>query len=270
MLITPDMPTLGYKCQLAKRFDRASHSYDSYAEFQKLVLKRLLAMLPSNSADIVLDLGSGTGQALSALTKSLCPVSCIALDLSPRMLTVARERFSLLHNTHYVCADAEFLPLQSSSCDLVFSSLAIQWCLSPSDLFKELYRVTKPGGHVVFSTLSKGSMPEISQAWLGVDDCSHTHQYMSEDGLLACVAEAQWNLLSSQLSNIAMWFDSPASAIDSLKKVGASFIAPDGSKAISPSVWKAFLHEYEKQRNDFGIPLSYQVSFVVAQKPSCV
>jgi malonyl-CoA O-methyltransferase len=64
-----------------------------------------------------------------------------------------------------------------------------------------------------------------------------------------------------------MWFDSPESAIYSLKKVGASLIASDGDQSVSPSKWKAFLLEYEKQRNEFGIPLSYQVSFVVAQRP---
>ena len=267
MLITPDISTLSYKRQLAKRFDRASRTYDSYADFQKIVLDRLSAMLPLSQADVVLDLGTGTGQALGILSEQLNSTCNIALDLSPQMLAMASERFSALQNTHYVCADAEQLPLQDSSCDLVFSSLAIQWCLSPLELFKELYRVTKPGGYVVFSTLSQGSMPEISKAWYGLDNKDHVHQYMTSDALLACIRASKLNLLSSQLSDISMWFDSPESAIYSLKKVGASLIASDGDKPISPSKWKAFLYEYEKQRNEFGIPLSYQVSFVVAQRP---
>ena len=267
MLITPNISALSYKQQLAKRFDRASQSYDSYADFQKIVLDRLLVMLPLSNADVVLDLGSGTGQALGILSKQLNPKCNIALDLSPQMLAVASERFSSLQNTHYVCADAERLPLQDRSCDLVFSSLAIQWCLSPLDLFKELYRVTKPGGYVVFSTLSQGSMPEISKAWLGLDNKEHVHQYMTSDALLACIHTSELNLLSSQLSDIHMWFDSPENAIYSLKKVGASLIASDGDQPISPNKWKAFMYEYKKQRNEFGIPLSYQVSFVVAQRP---
>ncbi|WP_421855272.1 malonyl-ACP O-methyltransferase BioC [Marinomonas sp.] len=267
MLITPDISALSYKRQLAKRFDRASLSYDSYADFQKIVLDRLFAILPLSQADVVVDLGTGTGQALGILSEKLTPKCNIALDLSPQMLAVASEHFSALQNTHYVCADAERLPLQDKSCDLVFSSLAIQWCLSPLDLFKELCRVTKPGGYVVFSTLSQGSMPEISKAWRGLDNKEHVHQYMTLDALVDCVEASELNLLSSELSDISMWFDSPESAIYSLKKVGASLIASDGDKPISPSKWKAFLLEYEKQRNEFGIPLSYQVSFVVAQRP---
>jgi malonyl-CoA O-methyltransferase len=267
MLITPDISALSYKRQLAKRFDRASQSYDSYADFQKIVLDRLFSMIPLNQADVVVDLGTGTGQALGVLSEQLNPICNIALDLSPQMLAVASERSSALQNTYYVCADAERLPLQDKSCDLVFSSLAIQWCLSPLGLFKELYRVTKPGGYVVFSTLSQGSMPEISKAWCGLDNKEHVHQYMTSGALVDCVEASEWNLLSSQLSDIHMWFDSPESAIYSLKKVGASLISSDGDQSISPSKWKAFLLEYEKQRNEFGIPLSYQVSFVVAQRP---
>ncbi|PYF81739.1 malonyl-CoA O-methyltransferase [Marinomonas alcarazii] len=267
MLITPEISTLSYKKQLARRFDRASLSYDAYADFQKIVLERLVAMLPVEDAEVVLDLGSGTGQALVALSEQLTPACMIALDLSPQMLAVASKRFPELKNVHFVCADAEQLPIQDVSCDLVFSSLAIQWCLNPLGLFKELYRVTKPGGYVVFSTLSKGSMPEISQAWRGLDDAEHVHQYMSPEALMDCIKESGLNLFSSLLSDIPMWFVTPEDAIYSLKKVGASLIASEGEKPISPSKWKAFLNEYEKQRVELGIPLSYQVSFVVVQRP---
>lgn len=267
MLIAPDISALSYKRQLTKRFDRASQSYDFYADFQKIVLERLVSILPVESADVVLDLGTGTGQALGVLSEQLAPTCMIALDLSPQMLAVASKRSFLLKNAYFVCADAEQLPIQDVSCDLVFSSLAIQWCLNPWGLFKELYRVTKPGGYVVFSTLSEGSMPEISQAWLGLDNEDHVHQYMAPETLMDCIKSSGLNLSASLLSDIPMWFDTPESAIYSLKKVGASLIVSDSEKPMSPSKWKAFISEYEKQRHELGIPLSYQVSFVVAQRP---
>ncbi len=266
MLIPHDLPAFGYKKQLARRFDRASQSYDSYAEFQRIVLERLLSLLPTQPADVVVDLGTGTGQALASLSSVFQPTSCVALDLSAQMLSVARTRSSSLENIQFVCADAEQLPFQSSSCDVVFSSLAIQWCLAPEALFEELYRVTKPGGYVIFSTLSQDSMPEIRQAWSALDDKEHVHQYMSIAALLECVSASGWRISSAELSRVPMWFDSAEEAIDSLKKVGASLITSDSPSTMSPSVWKCFLHEYSKQKTDLGIPLSYQVAFVVAQK----
>ncbi|TYL48487.1 malonyl-ACP O-methyltransferase BioC [Marinomonas sp. IMCC 4694] len=267
-MLTPlDSPALAYKQQLAKRFDRAAVSYDAYADFQKIVLRRLFTMLPVGAAEVVLDLGTGTGQALSRLSDQLSPSCLLALDLSPKMLDVARRSSSARHATHYVCADAEQLPFRSMSCDLVFSSLAVQWCLHPKGLFEALYEVTKPGGYLVFSTLAEGSMPEIRQAWRTLDDQEHVHRYLPMTELLACVKRAGWNLLASELSDIKMPFDCPESAIHSLKKVGASFIAPDGGQTLAPSTWKAFLRAYETQRTSLGIPLSYQVAYVVVQRP---
>lgn len=270
MLTTHDMSPLSYKRQLAKRFDRASQSYDAYADFQKIILERLLSKLPMESADFVLDLGTGTGQALEQLANKLEPASCVALDLSQRMLEVASSQFFHLKNIHYVCTDAESLPLCSNVFDLIFSSLTIQWCLTPSNLFDELYRAIQPGGYVVFSTLLEGSMPEISNAWHGLDDQKHIHEYMDAESLLSCVRVGGFDLISSETSCVSMIFESPESAIHSLKKVGASLVSSSCDQSISPTKWKAFLRQYEGQRNESGIPLSYQVAFVVARKPfSC-
>ncbi|MBJ7536813.1 malonyl-ACP O-methyltransferase BioC [Marinomonas transparens] len=267
MPITPDTPLFDYKQRVAKRFDRASHSYDAYAHFQKKVLGRLVGLLPVEKASSIVDLGAGTGKALNVLSEKLNPDHCVVLDLSCQMLAVARTKAPKTLNATYVCADAEALPFANESFDLIFSSLAIQWCLTPEALFKELNRVVKPGGYVVFSTLSQNSMPEIRRAWQGLDDDEHHHHYIAHDSLLAVISQCGFTASYSELTNMVMWFDSPEDAIYSLKKVGASFISPSPRGAVSASKWRAFLDQYEHQRGECGIPLSYQVAFVVMQKP---
>lgn len=270
MLISHEIPTLQYKKQLAKRFDRASHSYDAYADFQRQVLTHLLHYLPTTPADVVMDLGTGTGQALDALLTTYQPQVCIALDLSERMLFAARSRRSASESRtalQYVCADAEQLPIASSSCQVIFSSLALQWCLNPSALFIELYHATSPGGYLLFSTLCQGSMTEIRHAWQALDDQEHVHQYEPIDALKQYVTNAGWELESAELSNVTMHFESAQKSIDSLKKIGASLMAKEATVSMSPSKWKAFLREYEAQRCEQGVPLSYQVSYIVARKP---
>lgn len=267
MLTKYDVSPLSYKRQLAKRFDRAASLYDTYADFQRIVLKKLLSQLPVESADSVLDLGTGTGQALEQLTSRLTPASCIALDLSLQMLGVASTRFSHSQNVHYVCSDAEALPFSVNAFDCIFSSLAVQWCLQPRKLFNELYRVTKPGGFMVFSTLLEGSMPEVDRAWLSLGEQKRVHEYMSEASLLDCLASSGFERISSEESCISMVFETAESAIHSLKKVGASLISPNLHAPLSPAKWKAFLRQYESQRGSEGVPLSYQVAFVVARKP---
>ncbi|MCB5161956.1 malonyl-ACP O-methyltransferase BioC [Marinomonas algarum] len=267
MLITPDHTLSRYKQTLAQRFDRASLSYDAYADFQRIVLRRLLQTLPSTEAEVVLDLGAGTGQALDALVTRYQPPLCVALDLSSQMLSVARAQHGWLGQVQYVCADAEQLPMADDACHLVFSSLAVQWCLNPRALFEELYRITQPGGYVVFSTLLQGSMEEVSTAWRALDGQEHVHRYDSMEAVRGYVEAAHWSVLSAESVCTTMWFESAKGAIDSLKKIGASLIASQNRDGMSPSKWKAFLSEYEKQRCTQGVPLSYQVSYIVARKP---
>ncbi|BFM49328.1 malonyl-ACP O-methyltransferase BioC [Marinomonas sp. THO17] len=259
-----------FKKQLAKRFDRAAVGYDRYAQFQLEVMHRLLAMLPNQNFDRIVDLGSGTGAALPLLVTQHSFSHCLALDLSSSMLLQARQRVQqdcpdLAHKIHYLCADAESLPFAKASLSLVFSNLAVQWCLQPNALFQALYKASQQHGYFVFTTLLSDSMPEIDLAWQGVDETNHVHQYVPRQVLQDYLEQEGWHLESLCHDTVRMWFDSPEQAVASLRKVGASMVGAEQS-VMSPSTWKRFLQAYEKQRQPEGIPLSYQVAFVVAQK----
>lgn len=65
----------------------------------------------------------------------------------------------------YVCGDMDALPFADASFDWVFSNLAIQWCQHLPHALSELYRVTKPGGVVGFTTLAGtlwGASPSLA------------------------------------------------------------------------------------------------------------
>ncbi|WP_233407812.1 malonyl-ACP O-methyltransferase BioC [Marinomonas spartinae] len=266
------MPTLSsrenltsYKQQVAQRFDRAAVTYDVYARFQQQVLERLFQVLPMIKVDSVLDLGTGTGRAIPLLRSLFSPDRLVAMDLSQQMLSQARMA-APSQATSFICADAEALPFVDEAFDLVLSSLALQWCLCPDVLFDGLYRAVKPGGYIVFSTLCHGSMPQIDQAWKGLDDNIHVNQYATYTSLLEQVGKGGWTIDDAVLEPITMWFDSPEEAVDSIKKVGAGLVRGQASKGMSPSKWRAFLRQYAQLRQTAGVPLSYQVAFIVAQK----
>lgn len=81
-----------------------------------------------------------------------------ALDLAPGMLDVARQR-QAAH--HYLLGDIERVPLPDAAMDICFSSLVVQWCSDLPAALAELYRVTRPGGAILFSTLAAGSLQEL-------------------------------------------------------------------------------------------------------------
>ncbi|CUB03001.1 malonyl-ACP O-methyltransferase BioC [Marinomonas fungiae] len=251
-----------YKQKVATSFSRAAHSYDEYALFQEQVLTKLMAWFTAKSNQRWLDLGTGTGKSLQAMQMAQPELQSIALDLSFSMLQQARRRVS---TAGFVCADAEALPFQDASLDGVFSSLAIQWCLDPQQLFRELHRVLKNRGQVVVSTLLAGSMSELGQAWQCVDGRSHHNHYPELDDFLKHCKAAGFDVLRAEQRTLTVYFDSVKAAVYSLKKVGASLVADD-SGVSSPSKWKAFEVAYAKQATEKGIPLSYEVAFIQLMK----
>ncbi|TMO90520.1 malonyl-[acyl-carrier protein] O-methyltransferase BioC, partial [Pseudoalteromonas sp. S3260] len=112
--------------------------YLTLAQAQHAMATTLFASLPERlPADArVLDLGCGPGHWTLELAQRYSGACCMGLDLSLEMLREAARQTSELasgspERPHWLRADAERLPLADASLDLVFSSLAVQWCDSP-------------------------------------------------------------------------------------------------------------------------------------------
>ncbi len=118
----------------------------------------LLEFLPENPSR-VLDLGSGGGR-LTALVKASRPgTEVVALDFSPTMLQVLRERFDSASDISIVAHDFS-LPLPSlGHFDCVVSSFAIHHVPHERKraLYKEIFRALVPSG--VFCNLEHVSSP---------------------------------------------------------------------------------------------------------------
>src|SRR5581483_1392867 len=122
----------------------------------------LLADLPPQPR--VLDLASGTGD-FSRLASSRWPgARPVAVDLTERMLQLARER----HNVETaVCADAGRLPFADSSFDCVFVGYGLRNFPSLDQAVREIERVTRPGGMLVSLDFFKPSNPVLRSVYLG-------------------------------------------------------------------------------------------------------
>ena len=69
-----------------------------------------------------------------------------------------------------ICADLSYLPLTGSSFDVVYSNLDLPFFLECREFeaaVREVFRVLKPGGLFIFSSLGPGSLREVSDLNLG-------------------------------------------------------------------------------------------------------
>ena len=95
----------------------------------------------------VLDVGAGTGNASIPAAERGAKVT--ASDLTPELLEAGRRRAdSLGVKLDWTPADAENLPFEDGSFDVVMSSIGAMFAPHHQDVADELTRVCKPGGTI--------------------------------------------------------------------------------------------------------------------------
>lgn len=251
------------KSQVARSFSKAAPTYESAARLQRQVGETLLSQVPA-SGGCVLDLGAGTGYFSAALKARTGAEQLLALDLAEGMLRYARRHHQ--GADHWIGGDAEALPLAEQSVDLVFSSLAIQWCENTPALFAELYRVLKPGGQVHIATLAPGTLGELKQAWQMVDDSVHVNGFYPVAQLLEAAAGFE-NVSCSEHSH-TLYSENILALSRELKGLGAHNVNAGRPRGLTGRRQLAALEaSYERFRTPEGLPASYQVVYLTARKP---
>lgn len=253
------LPIYREKQQIASAFGRAANRYDALANYQQNSGKQLLAQLDNElekyqraSPLKILDAGCGTG--FFSQRMKACGNEVTALDLSTGMLNVAKNKNAA---TYYLCADMESLPFGRETFDVVFSNLSIQWCREINHPLSELYRVTKPGGLIAFTTLAETSLNELSQAWQALDGTSHVNAFLPYSSIFKN-CQTWRNKLNLQADTI--YFPNIHSLLNSLKGIGATHLTGGRQKGL---MTRNRLQQLASVYSitDLGLPLTYQTVF---------
>lgn len=209
------LPTID-KQAVAVAFGRAASGYDRHAELQRLCGERLMTLARCESAMQVLDAGCGTGWFSQRWQQNGHRVT--ALDLSAEMLHQAE---SSAVASHYRQGDIEALPFADASFDRCWSNLAVQWCSDLHQGLRELHRVTRPGGQVLFSTLEAGSLHEVAAAWTALGAGVPLNPQLTCDEIAQ--AATGMNIQLHRLT-LTQAYPDAMSAIRSLKGTGATHL----------------------------------------------
>jgi len=255
------------KLAIATSFSRAASTYDSVASLQREVGSRLLDRLDQIEVKpaAILDLGCGTGFFAPALRARFPAVHYIGLDIALGMLDHARRQPSAKGS--WLAGDAEQLPLAENSVDLVFSSLAIQWCQQPEALFTELARVLRPGGCCVFSTLGPATLHELRSAWAAVDRHQHVNEFLPASDLLSASECAGGVDLRLEPEAFCMYYRRVRELFDELKTLGAHNMNRGRAAGLTGrQLLGGMMQAYESFRQQGQLPASYEVYFGVLEK----
>lgn len=93
----------------------------------------------------VLEVGCGTGAILGTV-QAQEQTRLYGVDVSYSALAGFKNR---VRTSFLTCADAGMLPYSAHSFDIVFSHFFLLWVADPQRAFREMKRVTVPGGHIL-------------------------------------------------------------------------------------------------------------------------
>lgn len=132
-------------------FDKQAETYDTDAGFRHArrmysVLLNKLSNIPYHSA---LDIGCGTGEMLRLILEQDGSKQLTGLDLSERMLDIAKAKLTPPGGVVLVQGDSEHLPFQDNSFDLVYCNSSFHHYPAPDRVLAEIRRVLKSGGTFV-------------------------------------------------------------------------------------------------------------------------
>lgn len=266
-LSLPKLPAaLPDKRQVAASFSRAAASYDSVAELQRDVGQQLLERLPpARVPGRWMDLGCGTGYFTRALGGRFGEANGLALDIAEGMLKHARPQGGA---AHFVAGDAERLPVGASSCDLVFSSLAVQWCAAFDAVLSEAHRVLKPGGVFAFTSLCMGTLYELRDSWRQVDGLVHVNRFREFETYRQLCAASGLSVVSLEKRPHILHYPDVRSLTHELKALGAHNLNPGRPGGLTGRARiLALVEAYEQFRQARGLPATYQVVYAVLEKP---
>jgi phosphatidylethanolamine/phosphatidyl-N-methylethanolamine N-methyltransferase len=122
---------------------------------------RALTCLPLRQGDAVLEVGIGTG-----LTADLYPDGCVVtgIDVSSKMLDLAARRIAQrgLRHVRLLQMDAAAMAFPDETFALTCAAYVLTAVPDPSAVAREMRRVCKPGGYIVFLNHFMSDHPLLS------------------------------------------------------------------------------------------------------------
>lgn len=168
--------------ELRSSYDAIAQEYEQKLWFDQYVLgvARMRNRLMSKASGKILDVACGTGLNFPSFSGG-CDIT--AVDLSPRMLEMARQKASRLGlNVNMAVMDAENLDFPDGNFDTVVSALSTCTFPDPVKVLREMRRVCKYDGLILLLEHGHSNLP-----WLAKYQDRHVVQHFQDN------AGCRWN-----------------------------------------------------------------------------
>ncbi len=174
-----------------------------------------VALASLRPGETVLDLGSGGGIDCFLAARRVGPEGrVIGVDMTEEMIRLARENAekSGLKNVEFRLGEIEKLPLEDDLVNVAISNCVINLSTDKEQVFREIFRVLKPGGRMMVSDIVlDGELPKnVKTSIAAYTGC--IGGALQRDDYLAAIARAgftQVEILGEDCVPVDLWADLP-------------------------------------------------------------
>ena len=125
-------------------FDVSADAYNRFmGRYSEPLAVQFAELAQPRAGHRALDVGCGPGALTAQLVERLGESAVSAIDPSPQFLAALRTRFP---EVDVRAAVAEKLPFPDDFFDVALAQLVVHFMAEPVGAFKEMHRVTRPGG----------------------------------------------------------------------------------------------------------------------------
>ncbi len=167
--------------------------------------------------EVVVDFGCGAGiDAILAARKVMPGGKVVGVDFSAQMIDRAKQAVSearFMNVIEFVVADMEQVDVPDSSADVVISNCVINLCPDKKAVYREMFRILKPGGRLAISDIvyeeeiDQGVQEHLRKTWSGCVGGTIQEQFyfeiVKDAGFTGVQVIARHLLATKELENMA-------------------------------------------------------------------
>ena len=159
---------------VANVFQSVAAKYDVMNDLMSFGIHRLWKRYTIDCSGVrkgmkILDIAGGTGDLTAQFSRRVGPEGEVVLaDINDAMLKVGRDKLrdrGVVGNVRYVQADAEELPFDDNSFDVITIAFGLRNVTDKDKALRSMLRVLKPGGRLLILEFSKPVSEPLNQAY---------------------------------------------------------------------------------------------------------
>ncbi|MES1025473.1 methyltransferase domain-containing protein [Gloeocapsa sp. BRSZ] len=136
--------------KVRQQYDNIAATYDQrWSHYVGSTLSFLQAWADISPTATVLDVACGTGEFERLLLADNPQQKIVGVDISEKMLAIAREKCHEYPNVSFYTAPASALPFANQSFDAIVCASSFHYFDDPHAALLEMKRVLKPNGRIV-------------------------------------------------------------------------------------------------------------------------